>query len=459
MKASLFLSVTISLLCLTNPSDTAAQKLRWHVTHAQKEGHYQYRFNRLSCAGGSCTAVARVLDDSVKIFGKTRIVFFRSDDLGEHWTEQDPKLPLQNGSGTIKINAIQQIDSLNVIAVGDSGLVVRTFDGGTTWINQSQNTSNSFIDAHFSDPDHGILISKGYPNVFTTLDGGTQWSVKVLDGIFYPSAGHSDGGSKFRVLSTAAGPIFSTEDRWITIDSSRWIYPMIEDTAHAISRWRLLGKDSIMGYGIKLVGKDHAQRLALALSTDAGLTWKEATVVDSILTTPFTMSDLDKPYVIMAGFGYLPQNQIPFAISTDRGSTWRIDTIRNNTPFPQTCTGFHVFQDGSAVGLFFDDVPGGTGLLARAVEEKLSVNMYERVVYGTHIYPNPATEFINVKSVDQRSPVYLYDMLGREVMRNDLDGQGELTFDVESLPRGVYSVVLDHFGKKLPIGKAALIER
>ena len=53
------------------------------------------------------------------------------------------------------------------------------------------------------------------------------------------------------------------------------------------------------------------------------------------------------------------------------------------------------------------------------------------------IYPNPASNFLNVESTLQQASFKLIDLNGREVRTEDMIG-GELRVDLTGLKRGVY---------------------
>ena len=108
----------------------------WYTTHQSQNGHFRYAFTALSSDGEECTAAGFAINDS--FYGaRIHIMFSRSHDGGLTWTEQDPGLPPEIGQNQNQITVIQQIDSLNVVGIGDTGLIVRTFDGGRTWERQN----------------------------------------------------------------------------------------------------------------------------------------------------------------------------------------------------------------------------------------------------------------------------------------------------------------------------------
>jgi hypothetical protein len=59
---------------------------------------------------------------------------------------------------------------------------------------------------------------------------------------------------------------------------------------------------------------------------------------------------------------------------------------------------------------------------------------------GFELYPNPASAMVRVK-VEQAGEVVVYDILGKEVLRTDVD-EGEQTIAIGHLSGGIYQAVL-----------------
>ena len=57
-----------------------------------------------------------------------------------------------------------------------------------------------------------------------------------------------------------------------------------------------------------------------------------------------------------------------------------------------------------------------------------------------HIYPNPATSFINIPNHISLGSATIIDLLGRKIAHIELAGEENVTYNVASLPRGTYLV-------------------
>ncbi|MGE5436126.1 MAG: WD40/YVTN/BNR-like repeat-containing protein, partial [Syntrophothermus sp.] len=81
----------------------------------------------------------------------------------------------------IKLNKVVYTDAYNAIVVGDSGIVLRTTDGGESWSNQPSGITYNLSNVSFSDNLNGIASSStniyGSPGnyIIRTTNGGISW--------------------------------------------------------------------------------------------------------------------------------------------------------------------------------------------------------------------------------------------------------------------------------------------
>jgi hypothetical protein len=449
----LFLFAAIWLLTL---SSEARSQILWHVTHTDADKNYSYHFTSISCKGNNCTAGALLEDIEKKKFS---IVFYRSADGGQTWTLQDPGLPYELGQNQNEISVIQQIDSLNVIGIGDSGLVVRTFDGGRTWEKQDCHTLHLLSDVSFSDSLNGIIVGGGEVyQVRITSDGGRHWTEAPFQGIGFNQC-YCLGPGKFRFLKYAFGPLYTTFDDFKTIDSTKPIFDSINDPGfkYIVTNMNFTGGDTIVGYGSYYdTTITPAIGAMLIQTTDAGQHWTLPYVPPrkSVITYVSCMTPLYRDTVFAIG-----KATFSFLFSIDHGFTWQIDTVIIDTAFvPYVPAGISITGDGTPVAIFRETpLKGAQSILVRGNRITSHVESYERIVYNTHLYPNPAAGEINIISIDNLCPVYFYDMLGRKALSGITSDQGRLQLDISHLPQGIYSVILDHFGKMLPVGKLIVL--
>ncbi len=76
--------------------------------------------------------------------------------------------------------AISAIDSLNCFTAGEYGTVMKTTDGGTTWLVVSSGTTEDIASIDFPDPTHGWFATR-FGKIFYTGDAGTTWTMQYAD--------------------------------------------------------------------------------------------------------------------------------------------------------------------------------------------------------------------------------------------------------------------------------------
>lgn len=439
-----------------------------HQDHAPKpgtSGYYNYAFNWVDCSGETCIAAGIVTDTSIHGAPRIRNMFFRSTDGGETWIEQDPGLPLDYVNSQTQIHKVQQIDSLNAVGIGDSGLIVRTFDGGLSWSRQTLHTLNYIHSVHFSDPMTGIAITDRNDtglvyacDIYTTHDGGITWTKASFSPWVFGSNCHSDGGDKFRVISYGQGPVYKTSNDWTTVDSTPLIIPL-SDMTHVPGNFNFKGQDTIVGFGATGNNLDN-QSVFITHSTDGGMTWDSAIVArDTLVMGSMSMSSLDRDIVFL---GCQTSNQVGYSdrigVSNDHGITWHIDTLALDTNYlASTIPSIAVTSNNEAIAAFGFGGAISQGLLARGVPETSSVSQSNNENYTRFLYPNPAVGSFNIDSVKAFRPVHILDVLGREIYQGMTSANGTLTVNVSNFPRGMYLVLLDWHGLLLSIGNLLLI--
>ena len=116
------------------------------------------------------------------------------------------------------LRSVYFTDSLYGWAVGDTGTIIHTNDGGETWIVQDAGTNNGIVDVFFLNRQMGWASSWNFEGFFGTLilktiDGGSSWTSESYqeDNIFMNSILFLDslngwmGGSPHAIVKTTDG--------------------------------------------------------------------------------------------------------------------------------------------------------------------------------------------------------------------------------------------------------------
>jgi len=423
-------TLVISILtCLTLVSGTRAQQYSWKITHYASLDTLLYSFTAISCTGENCTAAGLVIGQRLT---PVRIMFFRSSDGGLTWTEQDPGLPVEKSTVQNSISAIQQIDSLDVVAVGDSGLIVRTFDGGKTWIRQNLHTQHNFFDVHFSDAATGIVIANLDTNVYVTSDSGKTWKGIVLPEGLWPIRGHSYGSGKFKVFTYNAGPFYSTSDWWNTVDTS-YVFPDTDQYHNLYDCSFSPNGDTIVSVGNLAPNGDG---FLVSWSTNAGANW------DTSKTTGLPFKAESIPITLNGGIidGGRPSL---LAHCADLNGTWQLDTVHLDTTiipknawFGYKLSSIATLPNGRILAIYSQAVNliAPSFLILGEPATNSGVAITSPLSREMSLFPNPAADRINVEAPSR--VLTISDALGRSYVCPRTGS----TLDVSSLPAGVYYV-------------------
>lgn len=93
----------------------------------------------------------------------------RTVDGGATWQTQS--------SGTSqRLNDVHFVDASNGWAVGDGGVILRTSNGGVTWTPQASGTTADLSAVAFVDANRGWVASWIGGKIMSTVDGGAVWS-------------------------------------------------------------------------------------------------------------------------------------------------------------------------------------------------------------------------------------------------------------------------------------------
>jgi hypothetical protein len=416
----------------------------------------QADYTALGCSDDrNCTALTYSLIDH-----KYHAQAERTTDGGLTWQLKPDILP-PIGFESKRLTSIFCLDSLNIIAAGASGLIYRTFDGADRWVDQSFPSTAYAGEPFFLDSLHG-LVPLG-DSILQTTNAGTSWTtIKQLPSAYYAKV-FATSLDRISAFNYGRGPIVHLRNGEVDTTGSL-LFPSFGSGHRAnVGNVFWLDSNNIVGCGYhQLPGQDpDFKGLANCLivkSSDAGKTWK--TVLDRATTVTkglISFSSLRNGMLIAAGSGYGKG----ILVSSDWGETWSDHTIQ----FPKSYG--HMFRvvlldSMTALGFAeFDNIVLGRGYIIRISFTPASqVEFGERVIYGTHIYPNPTRNKINLLTTYTfDGHVTIADPLGRIAIETNIDPKpGTSEIDVSSLSSGVYALLIQYRGRTLVVGKFVIMK-
>ena len=363
-------------------------------------------------------------------------------------------------------------------ASGESGIIVKTSDGGRSWQIQNSNVSSFITDIHFIDENYGwaVTVSEIFPFnniILKTTNGGVDWitenfpdSSALMRTIFFFDSLHGfiggsyiaetiDGGSTWTQATIDSSLlsnypvynfIFYNKQLGYACGGALDIAGVIWRTTNSGKRWSAQGVSADQVYDIFIFDSLNAISLsgdpegffgiAKLKTTDGGLIWINEALPIFGLSFAIDFRTVNEGWSA-SGFQLLS--------SSDFGETWTGKTIPDSAiiydlQFVDSLTGFAVGADG--VILRYVPRPASVANETEPLTEfKLHQN-YPNPFNGTtkvlfQISDLPAGRqgfrFVNLK---------IYDVLGNEIstLVNEEKSAGvyEIEFDGTELTSGVY---------------------
>lgn len=423
--------IHFSLVLLLLPLELQAQ-FRWHVVIPDRVDTLHFGFTSISCSGESCSAIGVAYG----IVSSDSSFLLHSTDCGLTWVSV--AIPRWYSDSDAKaetyFSQIQQIDSLNAIAVDEYGMVIQTFDGWKTWRTSASipptfsngfPSWNSLYGSDFGTADQG-MVNEGFGWYLSTLDSGNHWDVVKPKG---EAAIRSYGAGTFRMFIPPA-TILTTYDDWKTWDTA---YLNLTDSVESDSIWPQFlsfgGDDSI---AVLLVTGDTPNYiLGIAESSNLGKTW-QFPLHDSAHIQPFVITSLSNRTIVVAGIDSAGE----IAMSTDRGATWHDYKVPLDNGMPYyRISSVAVTGSGRVLAVIVSDSNYlGSNVLAYLETTSSIVTDAPHTENGLTLFPNPST---SVLTVDRKEcAISILDPLGREY---SVPKNGR-TLDVSSLSSGIYFV-------------------
>ena len=377
------------------------------------------RFNSVKCIDSlNCYASANL---------KAYPFILKSSDGGKHWTVAFQHFVDYKNFYPILTSLTYPTKNV-CIAVGDSGMVLRTTDNGNSWeTNQLDGNPNLLFIAANSNMT-GITVSNR--QLFYTNNGGDTWQTTLNNPIetFSPSDSRymqvaitENNRIIVKALTSIKGnkyKVFISEDyggTWLSYD-----FPENCDG-------NFFFKDELNGWcvGGTPIPTDVYGRTTdkIITTSDGGKNW--SVVVDDTVALPyFPLTDIslkNKNGIAVGTYGKL-------LISNDSGKTWKSDIeniIQSTSP---------LFLYSSFVGNNNVLTVTYTGQIYRYSDISGYTDVIEVLNNVIELLPNPANDYINIKSSQEINKIEIYSILGIRLAEYQYSNK----IDISALPIGIY---------------------
>ena len=373
----------------------------------------------------------------------------RSIDGGVTWTSGTITLPSTDlAPGSIHaISATTAYVAVFPNAATVQGGIWRTTDSGASWVKQTTALFNtgteSFPDLiHFWGTDTGVALGDpagGYFEIYTTTNGGTNWTRVPSTNIPAPLDGEYGYTHNFDVVGNTI---------WCGTNKGRLYKSVDQGLNWTVSQSPIadFGSATISGnYAFRPLTGTETENQGLLISSDSGF-WRttDGGVTWAVEVPVGNFRNFDIAFVPGTADTYVTTGVDPSNIgrgssySTDGGVTW-ID-INDFDTLPVDGGGALEFYDpthGLASGFTADSVTGGIWKWINDATTLAKVDFTSSTTITAS--PNPTTGVLNV-SGKNISQIAVYDILGKEVSNTSYSALSNVSLNLSSLNAGVYMV-------------------
>lgn len=241
----------------------------------------------------------------------------------------------------LNLNSVFFLTEMTGWVCCDSGIVLKTSDGGLNWNQYSTSNLVDLLSIHFYDSLNGVTVGTS-SSIFITNDGGINWSLKNLNPNINFNMVKFIDSAKVLVVGNSAKILLSTDwgNNWQTINS-----PLGSQNLLNIS---FFNSDTIW------IGGDGA----ILKSNNGGNSWAFITGGRDD-TRIFAFNDN-----LLWKIGWTPGSSEPFQyieLSTDAGSTWVTQYMRigNNLQSIHICSSEIGFVIDNAIHGVLNTTNGG----------------------------------------------------------------------------------------------------
>jgi hypothetical protein len=363
--------------------------------------------------------------------------YARSSDGGNTWVSGVMNLGFATGGlGISSITAVSGTTAWISAypATGNLGGVWKTVNSGSSWTKQTtalfSDTTDSFTNfVYFWDANVGICQGDpqaGYFEMYTTTNGGTNWTRVPSANIPVPLSGEYGYTNNYAVVGSTI---------WFGTNKGR-IYKSVDNGVNwTVSQSPItdFGSATVSGaysFSTATKGVLVANTGVLYSTINGGSTWSTVTYSGSLYTG-------DMEYV--PGTSKLVSTS---AATGSSGSSYSLDDGLNwvNVDFDQhTTTAFFNATTGYTGGFTTSPSAGGIFKYTGTV---LPTDSFSKNTFS--LFPNPSSDIITVQNPNQAfNAVSFTDVNGRIIKKLDFASVTEKQISVSDLNSGIYFVILE----------------
>jgi photosystem II stability/assembly factor-like uncharacterized protein len=296
-----------------------------------------------------------------------------------------------------------------------NGIIMKTTNGGTTWVEQNPPINDLFVSQFFFDADTGYVLDY-YGYLLKTTNGGNTWMIHSIfpSGSDYISIFFTDHNTGY--IAGGLDKILKTTDGGVT-----WMNQNSGTTNNSLYSVHFTNHE--VGY---IAGGQFANSGVILKTINGGANWFSATSVPSNCLFSVCFPDEMTGYAV-GDYGTILK-------TTDGGTNWTSQVSGTwNLLFSACFLNADVGFTAGDFGTILKTTDGG-GF-------PVGVNEINLPSEKLKIYPNPSSDQITIKTSGLVNNGYLaiIDLNGKEVLKQTIFNPSTC-FDISTLPCGVYFI-------------------
>ncbi len=383
------------------------------------------------------------------------------------------KIMAQNGwfwqnplTTVLTLNEIYVFDENTAIAVGEAGSIIKTTDGGASWVSLTGAGGDRLNSDYFIDSDTGWIVGNN-GKIFKTTNGGTNWSAQIsgvtdpLYSVYFINSNTgwisgedntilktTNGGTNWiflqGVFPKSVESIYFTDENngcaaGIDYDGSNYFGVIIKTTDGGTNWTNQWSGNWLLSIHFTDPNNGWAAGAGIILkTTDGGVNWSPQITGTSYQLYSIHFSD----YNFGWASGYDGSTSSGIILNTTNGGIiWNSNLIEADTALYSIH--FADLNYGWAVGENAAILHTTNGGVSFVEEEQIDDVPAEYLL--TQNYPNPFNPSTKIRySVPQSSNVKIkvFNILGNEIesLVNEEKpfGTYEITWYAANLPSGIY---------------------
>jgi photosystem II stability/assembly factor-like uncharacterized protein len=378
-------------------------------------------------------------------------------------------------SGIAKnLNSVFFTDTITGYAVGDTGTILKTSDGGTNWSILNSGIYEDLLSVYFTDANTGYTVGNDSV-IYKTIDGGQNWTglsagisvylnsvcftgtdTGYVTGNFYVpnTIKHyvlktTNGGNLWTISHYGSGPdgggpflksihFPNAITGYAVGEQGQLPYPYLLKTTDGGTIWinKTAGYDHFLSRSVYFINPDVGFIVnPLLKTTNGGTDWTMPILSDSFSLNDIYFADANIGYGVGQNY-YIPPWCSIILKTLDGGINWTTQylgtvtyTKLNSVYFVDESIGYSVGSGGAIL-----KTTNGGGF-------PVGVNDNNSTSNSLKIYPNPSSNKIIIETspISAKNQLFILNLGGQKILYQTIT-QPLAQVDISSLPSGIYFV-------------------